>query len=48
MALDIYNTFYGSVGQQGVGQAKAVIFAVIVALIAWIQLKITRSREEQM
>lgn len=48
MALDIYNTFYGSVGQQGVGQAKAVIFAVIVALIAWIQLKITHSREEQM
>lgn len=48
MALDIYNTFYGTVGQQGVGQAKAVIFAVIVALIAWLQLKITRSREEQM
>ena len=47
MALDIYNTFYGSVGQQGAGQAKAVIFAVIVALIAWLQLKITRSKEEQ-
>lgn len=47
MALDIYNTFYGSIGQQGVGQAKAVIFALIVALIAWVQLKITRSREEQ-
>lgn len=48
MALDIYNTFYGTIGQQGIGQAKAVIFALIVALIAWLQLKITRSREEQM
>lgn len=48
MALDIYNTFYGSVGQQGVGQAKALIFALIVALIAWVQLKITRAREEQL
>ena len=48
MALDIYNTFYGTVGSQGVGQAKAVIFAVIVAVIAFFQLKITGSREEQL
>ena len=45
LALDIYDTFYGRIGWQGVGQAKAVIFFVIVALIALIQLSITRSRE---
>lgn len=45
LALDIYNTFYGRAGWQGVGQAKAVIFFVIVALIAFAQLKITGSRE---
>ena len=45
LALDIYNTFYGRAGWQGVGQAKAVIFFLIVALIAFAQLKITGSRE---
>ncbi len=45
LALDIYNTFYGSVGQEGVGQAKAVLFFVLVALVALLQLKFTRSRE---
>ena len=45
MALDIYNTFYGSVGSEGVGQAKAVIFFLIVALVAFVQLRLTRSRE---
>lgn len=45
LALDIYNTFYGRAGWQGVGQAKAVIFFVIVALIAFAQLKITGSKE---
>lgn len=45
LALDIYNTFYGRIGSEGVGQAKAVIFFVIVAVIALIQLKATRSRE---
>ena len=45
LALDIYKTFYGRVGSQGVGQAKAVIFFIIVALIALIQLKITGRRE---
>ena len=44
LALDIYNTFYSRSGYQGVGQAKAVIFFIIVAAIALIQLKITRSR----
>lgn len=45
MALDIYNTFYGRVGWQGVGQAKAVIFFLIVAAIALTQLFITRRKE---
>ena len=46
LALDIYNTFYSRIGWQGVGQAKAVVFFIIVALIALIQLKLT-SRHEQ-
>ena len=45
LALDIYNTFYGRVGWQGVGQAKAVIFCVIVAVIALTQLYLTRRKE---
>ena len=45
MALDIYKTFYGSVGAEGVGQAKAVIFFIIVAIIMLVQLRITRSKE---
>lgn len=48
MALDIYNTFYTTFGQQGLGQAKAVVFALLVALIAFLQLRITRGREEQL
>lgn len=45
LALDIYNTFYGRVGWQGVGQAKAVVFFIIVALLAFIQLRATGSKE---
>ncbi len=45
LALDIFNTFYGRVGWQGVGQAKAVVFFIIVALIAFLQLKITGRKE---
>lgn len=45
LALDIYNTFYGKTGWEGVGQAKAVVFFVLVALIALIQLLITRRKE---
>ena len=47
MALNIFNTFYGRTGWEGVGQAKAVIFFVIVVGIGLIQLKATRSREVQ-
>ena len=35
LALDIYNTFYGKTGWEGVGQAKAVVFFALVALIAY-------------
>lgn len=45
LALNIYDTFYGKTGYEGVGQAKAVIFFVIVALIALLQLSFTRSKE---
>ncbi len=45
LALDIYKTFYGRVGYEGVGQAKAVMFFVMIAIIAFIQLYITRSKE---
>lgn len=44
-ALDIYNTFYGRSGFEGTGQAKAVIFFIIVAIIALLQLKLTGSKE---
>ncbi len=45
LALDIYNTFYASVGSEGIGQAKAVIFFILVALVAFIQLRATRAKE---
>ena len=45
LALDIYNTFYGRVGWQGVGQAKAVLFFLLVAVIAAAQLWLTRRGE---
>lgn len=45
LALDIFNTFYGRTGYEGVGQAKAVVFFVIVALVALIQLRLTRNKE---
>ena len=45
VALDIYNTFYSRTGFEGVGQAKAVIFFIIVAVISLTQLYITRRKE---
>jgi len=45
LALDIYNTFYGRNGWECVGQAKAVVFFLLVALLAFLQLRITRRRE---
>ncbi|OOB79822.1 MAG: ABC transporter permease [Epulopiscium sp. Nuni2H_MBin003] len=45
LALDIYNTFYSRVGFEGVGQAKAVMFFLLVACIAIPQLILTRKGE---
>ncbi|MDD6794406.1 MAG: sugar ABC transporter permease [Clostridiaceae bacterium] len=45
LALDIYKTFYSRPGWEGVGQAKAVIFFIIVVAIMLIQLKLTRKKE---
>lgn len=45
VALDIYKTFYSRPGFEGVGQAKAVVFTIIVAAVAMIQLRATRDRE---
>lgn len=45
LALDIYITFYGRNGYEGVGQAKAVLFFIVVAVIALGQLVLTRRKE---
>lgn len=45
LALNIYNTMYGTQGWQGVGQAKAVIFFLFVAIISVVQNKLTTSKE---
>ena len=45
LALNIYNTFYSRVGWKGIGQAKAVLFFLLVGAIAIIQLKVTQSKE---
>ena len=47
LALNIYDTFYGRTGWEGVGQAKAVVFFILVAAIAMIQNYLTRSKEVQ-
>lgn len=49
LALNIYNTFYARSGPQwkGIGQAKAVVFFVVVVIISLVQLAATRSKEVQ-
>lgn len=47
LALNIYDTFYGRAGWEGAGQAKAVVFCLIVVAIALLQLRLTRTREVQ-
>lgn len=47
LALNIYNTFYLNSNSRGMGQAKAVLFFILVAAIALIQLRATHSREVQ-
>jgi raffinose/stachyose/melibiose transport system permease protein len=46
LALNIYDTMYGTTGWQGVGQAKAVLFFIMVAIIALIQNKVSREKED--
>ena len=45
LALNIFETFYGRTGWEGVGQAKAVLFFIIVTAISVIQLYATRKKE---
>ena len=45
LALNIYNAFYSNATNLGIGQAKAVIFFVLVVSISLTQLYITRKRE---
>ena len=45
VALNIVDTMFNRTGVEGVGQAKAVIFVVVVILFALFQLRATRSRE---
>lgn len=47
LALDIYETFYGRAGSEGIGQAKAVVFFLVVAAIALFQLYITGKKENE-
>ncbi len=49
LALNIYNNFYARSGAawKGIGQAKAVVFCVMVIAISLIQLRATRSKEVQ-
>ncbi len=47
LALNIYNTFYQNANTRGVGQAKAVLFFLLVALIGLAQLYFTRKKEVQ-
>ena len=48
LALNIYNTFYGEGSfARGTGQAKAVIFFILVATISILQLRSSKSKEVQ-
>ena len=49
LALNIYNNFYARSGAawKGIGQAKAVVFCIMVIAISMIQLTATRSKEVQ-
>jgi raffinose/stachyose/melibiose transport system permease protein len=47
LALDIFNTFYGRIGFEGVGQAKAMVFTLFVSIIVLFQLLYSRKRERE-
>lgn len=44
-ALNIVDLMYNRPGRQGVAQAEAVVFFIIVSVIAVLQLRATRSKE---
>lgn len=45
LAMNIVDTMFSRNGFEGVGQAKAVIFFIIVAFIAYLQIKFTSEKE---
>lgn len=45
VALNIYKTFYSRMGWEGVGQAKAVVFFLVVGIISITQVVLTRRKE---
>ncbi len=45
VALDIFDTFYGRAGSEGLGQAKAVVFFLILAVVALVQIRLTKRLE---
>ncbi len=45
LALNIFSTFYGRAGWEGVGQAKVVVFFILVGIIAVTQNVLTRRKE---
>ena len=47
LALNIVNSFSANVTNRGVGQAKAVLFCILVVGIGLFQLRATRSKEVQ-
>ena len=49
LALNIYKTFYerSGAGWKGFGQAKAVVFCIVVVAISLVELRSTRSKEVQ-
>ena len=47
LALNIYKTFYTGANSRGIAQAKAVLFFILVAVLALGQLRFTREKEVQ-
>lgn len=47
LALNIYRSFYQASSNLGVGQAKAVMFFVIVVLLSIFQLKLTKEKRDK-
>ena len=45
VALNIVNSFYGKAGYEGVGQAKALMFFIVVGAVGLLQLVFTRKQE---